>query len=207
MKQNNIKAKIIGITGGIASGKSTVTGILKDKGYPVIDADIISREVVNVGKPAYSDIVNEFGEDILNRDLTINRKKLGDIIFKNEEFRKKLNKIVHPRVVQEIKDKIVEYSKRSNVIFLDIPLLIEEREKLNDYGLIFDEIWLVYVDEKLQLKRLMNRDNTSKEEAYQRMKAQMPLNKKKKYADVIIDNSGNIDQLKHKINSLLNELT
>lgn len=197
MIQNSKKnKKIIGLTGGIATGKSTVSKYLITKGYIVIDADIIAREVVEIGKPAYQDIVKAFGEEILNSDCTINRPKLGEIIFKNIEYREKLNNIVHPRVTEEMKRKVEEYLENNKVVFLDIPLLIEGRSRIEDRGLKFDEVWLVYSDEMTQLERLMARDNLSREQAYNRINAQMSIKEKKKYADVIIDNSGDPENLK-----------
>ncbi|WP_204260310.1 dephospho-CoA kinase [Caloranaerobacter azorensis] len=118
---------MIGLTGGIATGKSTVTRLLREFGYVVIDADKIAKEVVDVGKRAYLDIVKEFGEDILDENNRIDRKRLGEIIFKDEKKRRKLNQIVHPIVIQEMIDKIEQLSDDKDVIFLDIPLLIEEK--------------------------------------------------------------------------------
>lgn len=197
------KTKIIGLTGGIATGKSTVTKYLLEKGFVVIDADKVAREVVEINKSAYNDIVKEFGENVLNQDLTINRVKLGSIIFNNEDSRMKLNSIVHPRVTDEMLNKINEFSFHNNILFVDIPLLIENRDNLENNGLKFDSIWLVYATEKQQLERLMKRDNINKESAYSRMKAQLSIDKKIKNADVIICNTGNKSDLIEKLDCLI----
>ncbi len=199
------KTKIIGLTGGIATGKSTVSAILKCKGFKVIDADIIAREVVEIGKSAYNDIVSAFGRQILNEDLTINRSKLGDIIFHDSESRNKLNSIVHPRVTKEILRQINKYSKNNNVIFLDIPLLIEQKEKLKD--LLIDEIWLVYTSQEIQIKRLIKRDNIDFDKASVKIRTQIPIDEKRKYADVIIDNTNDISALKKTLDIIIQKNT
>ncbi|SHH68285.1 dephospho-CoA kinase [Sporanaerobacter acetigenes] len=204
MKQSS--CKIIGLTGGIASGKSTVTNLLMGKGFKVIDADKIARKVVCVGEPAYMDIVDEFGERILNEDLSIDRIELGKLTFQDGNMRKRLNSIVHPRIFQAIKDEVDKYSKIEKFIFLDIPLLVEELEKIKAKGINIDEIWLVYVDEKTQLERLKKRDGFSDEEALARMRAQMSMEYKKKYADKIINNSGSLEELKEKVEILTKSL-
>lgn len=204
MKQNKpSNTKIIGLTGGIATGKSTVTKILKELGYIVIDADKIARDVVDKRKPAYLDIVKEFGKDILNENNQIDRKKLGEIIFKDAEKRRKLNQIVHPRVIQEMIDKIKQFSKENKIIFLDIPLLIEEKNILESQGLKFDEIWVVYANKENQLNRLIKRDKLNIDSALNRISAQMPITEKLKFADVIIDNNDGITELRDKIVELL----
>lgn len=203
MNQNN--RKIIGLTGGIASGKSTVSNILKSMGFNVIDADVISREVVEIGKPAYFEIVEHFGRDIIDEDGNINRKKLGSIIFNDDNEREKLNLIVHPYIFAAIKDYI-EKDSESKLIFVDIPLLIEVLDDLQFHGIHFDEIWLVYADEEIQLKRLMERDSIGKEEAIKRIEAQMPMCLKKKYATRIIDNSGEKNELEGKVKKLVEEV-
>ncbi|KPU27832.1 dephospho-CoA kinase [Caloranaerobacter sp. TR13] len=205
MKQNKANhIKIIGITGGIATGKSTVTNLLKELGYIVIDADKIAREVVEVGKIAYLDIIKEFGKGILQENKQIDRKKLGEIIFKDVEKRRKLNQIIHPRIIQEMINKTNQYSDGNKVIFLDIPLLIEEKNILEKQGLKFDEIWLVYADEENQLSRLIERDKLDMENALDRIRAQMPMTEKLKIADIIIDNNRGISELKDQIIKLLN---
>lgn len=203
MRQNNFK--VIGITGGIATGKSTVTNILEKEGYIVIDADKIARDVVKRGQPAYRKIVNFFGKDILNKDGDIDRKRLGDIIFRELELRKILNTIVHPYIYEGIKSQILKYGEMEKIIFLDIPLLIEERENFRKYGINFDEIWLVYLDKKTQLKRLMKRDSITKDEALDRINAQFSIELKKEHATRVLDNRGNLKALEKQLEEILKE--
>ena len=204
MKQSNIK--IVGLTGGIATGKSTVAKIIREYGYKVIDADEIARKVVEEGRPAYEEIVRGFGEDILNEDKSLNRKKLADIIFKDKKLREKLNSIAHPYIFKTIKELIEEYSKIEKYIFVDIPLLIEEMDKSNEYEIYFDEIWLVYANEKTQLDRLIKRDSISKKEGIERIRAQMPIDLKREYATKIIDNRGSFEALKKQMEKVFYEI-
>lgn len=204
MKQN--KCTIVGLTGGIASGKSTVSNILMKKGYDLIDADLIAREVVEVGAPAYDKIVEEFSNEILFDDKNINRKKLGEIIFNDEKLRKKLNSITHHFILESIKNKLIEKCKEENIVFLDIPLLFEEYDLWKEYDIQFDEIILVYLNETNQIKRLQKRDNISKDEALSRIKSQLSMDEKLKKSSKTIDNSGNIQQLNKQIDRLLLEL-
>lgn len=197
---------LIGLTGGIATGKSTVANIILKKGFSLIDADKIAREIVEVDRPAYYRIVDEFGKDILNEDKTINRKALGKIIFSNKEAREKLNSITHPYIFQSIKDKIDQLSKNNSVIFIDIPLLFEQYSSLIQHGISFDEIWLVYVDRDTQLDRLMKRDNITRDEAMRKIESQMDIEEKKKRASKIIDNRGDIDSLEKQLDEILVEL-
>ena len=198
--------RLIGLTGGIATGKSTVANIIKGYGYKVIDADKIARDIVKKDKPAYKKIVEDFGEEILNKDKTLNRKKLGDIIFRDKSLREKLNNIVHPYVFKTIKGLIIEYSQNEKYIFVDIPLLIEEIDKFKECGICFDEIWLVYTDEVTQLDRLIKRDSINKEEGLERIRAQMPINLKREYATKIIDNRGNFKTLKKQMEKAIYEI-
>lgn len=204
MIQNN--CKVIGITGGISTGKSTVTNILINKGYKVIDADKIAREVVKVGKPAYIKIIEEFGKEILLDDNTINRKELGKIIFNDDKSREKLNNITHPYIFQSIKLNLKEICKEGNLIFLDIPLLFEQFHLWKRYEIEFDEIVLVYIDEEKQIKRLMERDKITRDEALKKIKTQLPMDEKRKRSSKTIDNSGDIRYLNEEIEKLLLEL-
>lgn len=204
MIQNN--CKIIGLTGGISTGKSTVSKILKSKGYSIIDADKIAREVVEVNKPAYNDIVKTFGEEILNEDKTLNRKALGKIVFGDEKMREKLNQLTHPHIFESIKSCVIKLCGIKEIIFLDIPLLFEQFHLWGEYQIEFDEIWLVYLERDLQLERLMARDNISEEEAIARIESQMDIENKKTRSSRVIDNSGDIEDLKKQIDKLLLEL-
>lgn len=205
MKQN--KMKIIGLTGGIATGKSTVSKIIKGKYYPVIDVDLVSREVVEINEPAYKDIVNTFGDVILLPDKNIDREKLGSIIFNNEKSRKTLNDIVHPRIYGRIKKYIRKYqNEECNLIFIDIPLLIESKDNLEKEDIKFDEIWLVYANKEQQIKRLKERNNYTNEEAFSRINSQMDIEDKKKYCDRIIDNTKNIEYTIQKVEKEIAEI-
>lgn len=193
---------VIGLTGGIASGKSTVSNMFRNQGIRIIDADKISRDVVEIGEPAYQQIVKTFGQDILLDDQTINREKLGAIIFSNDKNRQQLNEIVHPAVRKEmLKQKQEEKERNAKQVVLDIPLLFES--KLTH---MVDVTVLVYVDEQTQLKRLMNRNGYSKEEAMMRIQSQLPLKEKVKLADVIINNNGSIEDTEAQVIEFLNGL-
>lgn len=181
---------IIGLTGGIASGKSTVSRLLKEKGFTVIDADIAARAVVTPGQPALLQIVEVFGKDVLAEDGTLNREKLGSIIFHNESKRQRLNDIVHPAIrawMLSEKDKAIEAGQET--IIFDIPLLFESK-----LTWIADRTLLIYVEPHIQLKRLMERNGYTEQEAAARIQSQMPINEKKTLADDIIDNSGTIEK-------------
>ncbi|MFC7061560.1 dephospho-CoA kinase [Halobacillus seohaensis] len=190
---------VIGLTGSIATGKSTISQMFQSFDIPVVDADIISREVVEIGKPAYHQIVECFGEEILNEDRTLNRKRLGQVIFKDPKKRKYLNDIVHPQVRIEILRQRDEYVKRGvKAVVLDIPLLFESQ--LAHY---VDRTLVVYVDEETQLKRLKNRDESSEEEARDRIQAQITISKKAKMADEIIDNTGTVKESFQQLQQIL----
>nr|WP_311566252.1 dephospho-CoA kinase [Peptoniphilus grossensis] len=185
MNQN----KIIGLTGSIATGKSQVSNYLKNKGIKVVDADLIARDVANY-KSVKNKIKKVFGDDIyINEEL--DRKKLAEIIFANEIHRQKLNDIMHPKIYKEINKKI---RGKEDLVFVDIPLLFENEDVNKKYGLDFDEIWLVYVDRETQIKRLMNRDDISREYAEEKINSQISVEEKRKKADVIIDNSGTLEE-------------
>lgn len=183
------QSKIIGLTGSIATGKSQVSNYLKDKGIKVVDADLIARDVANY-KSVKNKIKKVFGDDLyINEEL--DRKKLAEIIFANEIHRQKLNDIMHPEIYKEINKKI---RGKEDLVFVDIPLLFENEDVNKKYGLDFDEIWLIYVDRETQIKRLMDRDDISREYAEEKINSQIPVEEKRKKADVIIDNSGTLEE-------------
>lgn len=190
---------VIGLTGGIASGKSTVSAMISELGIPVVDADQIAREVVKPGKVAYKKIVAHFGYQLLNSDKTINRKKLGKIVFSNVKKREILNKIIHPQIRKEMlhqRDLLIENG--AECVVLDIPLLFE-----NNLMHYVDKTIVVYVKEITQRERLMNRDGLSEEDTRERINAQIPINKKAKMADAIIDNSGSKQSSYHQLLDIL----
>ena len=188
--------RVIGLTGGIASGKTTISNILKELGAIIIDADKIARKVVEKSSPALKDIEENFGRDVLFKNGRLDRKKLGNIVFNDTGSLKKLNEIIHPYIVEKIIDEINHYKKTYNnrVIILDAALLIE----LNLTDLV-EEVWLIVVPEEMQLGRLVERDNISADQAQKRIDAQIPLEDKKKYADLIIDNSKDLTYLQAQI--------
>ncbi|MCM3122680.1 dephospho-CoA kinase [Mesobacillus sp. AQ2] len=192
---------IIGLTGSIASGKSTVSAMFTELGITVIDADIEARLAVEPGEKAYNDIVSHFGTEVLEEDGTINRPALGSIIFNNEEKRLLLNSIVHPAVRERMAMKRQQAeAANEKAVVLDIPLLFES--KLT--GLV-EKIIVVYVDEKTQLERLMSRNGFSEDEALSRIKSQMPLKDKVDLADEVIDNTGTIEQSRQQLKKILNK--
>lgn len=193
-------AIVIGLTGGIASGKSTVANMLKKRGVTIIDADVEAHLAVEKGEQAYEQIIETFGEEILHADRSIDRLKLGTIIFHDEEKRKLLNQIVHPAVRERMKRKqSLAEANGAQYIVLDIPLLFES-------NLIYmvEKILLVYVDEDTQTERLMHRNDLSRDEAVARIRSQMPLIEKKQLADEVIDNNGTIDQTEKQLLEILN---
>ncbi|HLQ70183.1 MAG TPA: dephospho-CoA kinase [Bacillota bacterium] len=177
---------IIGLTGSIASGKSTVSAMFTSFNIPVVDADKISRLVVKPGEQAYKDIVGTFGPDILQTDNTINRKKLGDIIFSDVDKRKQLNAIVHPAVRKRmLKERDEHIQSGHPCVVLDIPLLFE-----SNLTHFVNTTVLVYVEEHIQVKRLMDREGYTEAEACQRINSQIPMDEKKQMADIVLDNNG-----------------
>ncbi|MBE7414670.1 MAG: dephospho-CoA kinase [Deltaproteobacteria bacterium] len=191
---------IVGLTGGIATGKSLVSAEFKRLGARVIDADEIAREVVEPGKPAYGEIVAEFGSPVLNPDGTIDRKALAERVFSDKEALAKLNGITHPRIRARIREEIARAGK-DELVVIDVPLLLEG--PLKD---AVDRIIVVYADEEKQLERLAKRNGTSREEALRRLASQMPVTEKLKYADYVIDNNGAIEETLSRARELFGEL-
>ncbi|MBO1625348.1 dephospho-CoA kinase [Bacillus cereus] len=192
---------VIGLTGGIASGKSTVSQMFRELNIPVIDADIIAREVVEQGKEAYKEIVEVFGEEILQANGELDRQKLGSIVFHNEEKRLHLNKIVHPAVRKEMNAQKDMYIKEGvQAVVLDIPLLFES--KLTS---LVDQILVVAVSPSTQLERLMKRNGFIEEEAKARIHSQMSLAEKVTLANKVIYNDGTIAETKAQLQLILKE--
>lgn len=191
-----MKSKIIGITGSIATGKSTVSNILIELGYKVIDADKVAHELMEIGNINYKSIVSYFGEEILNCDNTINRKALGKIVFNDENLLNKLNELTHTNIFNRIKENIEFY--KYEIIFVDIPLLIELKIE-NKLNLDFDEIWLVYVDRNTQIKRLSKRNKISLKEAENLANNQISIEEKVQYSDYVLDNSKDISHVRKQI--------
>ena len=195
---------IIGLTGGISSGKDTVASFLRECGVTIIDADEISREIVKPGMPAWAELVEEFGSEILSPDNTIDRSKLGKIVFNEPSQLQRLNGITHPKIIAEEKKRIQSILKINpkTIIVVNAALLIESGNYKN-----MDKVIVVYVDEKVQIERAMKRDHLSLSEVQKRIDAQIPLNKKSKYADFLIDNNGTVKNTKEQVEKVFKTLT
>jgi dephospho-CoA kinase len=182
---------MVGLTGGIASGKSLVRVMLNDLGCCTINADDIAHEIIQPGGRAYQQIVDVFGAEILNSDKTINRLILGDIIFKDEKKREKLNSIMHPIIIEEETHRLEEYCDQTEqgIGVVDAALMIEAGTYKH-----YDKLIVVYSKQEQQLKRLIQRNSLSEEDALRRIESQMPIEKKLRLADYKIDNSGSIKQ-------------
>lgn len=194
--------KVIGLTGGIASGKSTVSNMLRELGAIVIDVDLVGRDVVSQGGAAYNKIIENFGRAILMSDGSINRKKLGNIVFSDHDKLKLLNQITHPEIINKVNEIIASQEKANKeVVVVDAAILIEMG--LNKY---VDCVWLVVVDKETQLERLMERDHLSCCDALNRVNAQITNEQRMKYADVIIDNTQPVDVVRDMIRELWHKL-
>jgi dephospho-CoA kinase len=194
-------AKLAGLTGGIATGKTTVADLFREKGIYIIDADLIAREVVKKGMPAWRMIKEEFGDEILREDGELDRKKLGSIVFSSKEKIQKLNSIVHPFVRERMMEEIERAISMEKNILLDIPLLFE-----NGIHQWLRPVILVYAPLEVQIERLMKRDGLSREECEKRIRAQMPIEEKKKLADYIIDNSSDISKTKRQVEEVYEKI-
>ncbi|MGT2907228.1 dephospho-CoA kinase [Streptococcus dentiloxodontae] len=193
--------KIIGITGGIASGKSTVTHYIRQKGYQVIDADQAVHELQAKGGKLYQALLTWLGQDILDASGELNRPKLSKLIFANPENLEKSAQLQNAIIRQELAERRDRLAKTEAIFFMDLPLLFEQ-----DYADWFDEIWLVAVSPEVQIQRLMARNGYSQEEAQQRLASQMSLGEKCKLADRVIDNDGDLKQLQEQVVNQINRL-
>ncbi len=193
----------IGLTGGVATGKSTVAKILKEKRIEVINSDELAHLAMAPEGPAYDKILSEFGPAILSSDRKINRRQLGEIVFKDEAARKRLEGIVHPIVIKGIRQALDGYAKGgTRMVVVEVPLLFEAG--LMD---LFDHIWVVSSPYERQLQRLLERDRLTEVEAKERIEAQLPLEEKKKRADAVIENNNNgLDSLEKQVSTLLRTL-
>jgi dephospho-CoA kinase len=194
--------KIVGLTGGIGSGKSVVSGMFARLGAEVIGADQLAREVVNPGQAAWKEIVAHFGKEVLNADQSLNRERLASIVFSDAEARRALEEITHPRIRALFDERVRELqSKGCRVIIYDVPLFFEshlDRE--------IRPVVVVYAEESVRLERVKARDGLSDEEILSRTKSQMPLEEKKGLADYVIDNSGTLEETKSQVTRVWQEL-
>ncbi len=194
---------LVGLTGGVATGKSTVARMFKQCGAVVVDADQLAREVVQPGKPAWHDIVHQFGKSVLSVDRTINRQRLGSIVFQNRKKLRQLERIIHPRVARE-QARLTRQAAGKDpyaVVIYDVPLLFEAGIDKR-----VDKIIVVTADHNTQLARLRKRNGLSRSEALQRIRNQMPLAKKRLRADYILDGTKNLRQLAKDVSQLLEDL-
>ena len=190
--------KIIGITGGIASGKSTVTNFLRQQGFQVVDADAVVHQLQKPGGRLFEALVQHFGQEIILENGELNRPILASLIFPNPE-EQEWSRITQGEIIREELATLRDQLAQTEVVFfMDIPLLFEQ-----DYASWFNETWLVYVDRDIQVERLMKRDHLSKDEAESRLAAQWPLEEKKDLASHVLDNNRNLDQLLNQVRILL----
>ena len=190
--------KIIGLTGGIATGKSTVSELLTAYGFKVVDADVASRKAVKKGSKGLDQIREKFGQEAIDDNGEMNRKYVGELVFNNPEQRIELNKIVHPIVREIMEEEKNHYLNEGYNVIMDIPLLFE-----NDLQDTVDEVWVVYTSESIQIERLMERNDLSQEDAKARVYSQISIDKKSRMADHVIDNLGDKLELKQNLQQLL----
>lgn len=194
-------ARIIGITGGIASGKSTVTEFLRQQGYQVIDADQVVHKLQEPGGRLYQALLSTFGSSILQEDGRLDRPKLGAMIFGNPELLEQSSQIQNQIIREELAGRRDLLAETEDIFFMDLPLLFELQ-----YEDWFEQIWLVDVTEETQLSRLMTRNSLSQEEAEKRIAAQLSLQEKRKRADVLIDNNGSLEETRQQLRDALQKL-
>ncbi|HLQ40763.1 MAG TPA: dephospho-CoA kinase [Tetragenococcus sp.] len=185
---------ILGVTGGIASGKSTVISIFRQWGFPIVDADVIARAVVEPQTPALTKIVSKFGSEILLADGHLDRKKLGTAIFADKNKRRQLNDLLDSYIRTEIVKQVEQLKEQSELVIVDIPLLYER-----DYDQLVDQVAVVYVASEIQLQRLMKRDQISRSQAQQKIDSQWSLESKKQKADIVFDNQGTVEQTQNQV--------
>ena len=192
--------KIIGITGGIASGKSVVTDFLRSQGYQVIDADQVVHELQKLGGRLYQVLLSEFGTEILLADGQLDRKKLGTLLFCRPNLLEKSSRLQNDIIREELALKRNQLAATEELFFMDIPLLFEQ-----EYEDWFDQVWLVDVSKDTQLERLMTRNNLSQEEAQRRIAAQLSLAEKRQRAEIVIDNNGALSATLKQVQAFLDK--
>ncbi|KGR72133.1 dephospho-CoA kinase [Streptococcus phocae subsp. salmonis] len=194
--------KLIGITGGIASGKTTLVNMVRQAGYEVIDADSVVHDLQAKGGKLYEALVDTFGSEILQADGELNRIKLAEMVFSNPENRAISSRIQDQIIREELKQRRDDLLEKENILFMDIPLLIEL-----GYQDWFDDIWLVDVTPETQLKRLMARNHLTLSQANQRIASQLPLSAKRPYASLLIDNNKDLPALEKQVREALHKLS
>ena len=185
----------IGLTGGVATGKSTVAQILRAQGCSVVDADQLARQAIVKESEGFKQVVKVFGPEVLNSEGDLDRSWLGKVVFSDPKLREKLEEIIHPIVRQlALAEKIRLESEGLDRAFYDIPLLFEKNLEA-----LFDQVLLVYSPEEIQIERMKTRDGFSEKEARQRLAVQVPIEEKKKRADTVIENTGSLEDLEHSV--------
>lgn len=189
----------LGLTGGIASGKSAVAAMFVELGARLIDTDVIAREAVAKGSPGLKSVVEAFGQEVLDSDGELDRRRLREQIFSDQKAREKLNAIVHPAVAKQVQAEFERISQEDPgaVALVDVPLLYE-----TDTDKRYDAIVVVYAPPQVQMQRLMERDGVSREAAEQSLKAQMPLEEKRKKAQFVVDNSGTLQETRNQVKAV-----
>lgn len=194
---------LVALTGGIATGKSTVSSMMKEMGVPVVDADQIARQIVEPGRRAWTRIRKAFGDDVFHDSGELNREKLGQLVFSDAEKRRIINKITHPEIYREIKWQIVRhFFKGEQFVLLDLPLLYES----NRFGSYLYKTIVVACEDEIQLERLITRNTYTEKEAISRIEAQMPLEKKCKLADFVVENSGSKESTRKQVEGIVKYL-
>ncbi|WP_422699226.1 dephospho-CoA kinase [Enterococcus durans] len=199
-KTENKIGFVLGLTGGIATGKSTAAAIFSNHGIPIVDGDIIAREVVAPKSEGLLALVSVFGDVILQKNGTLDRKALGQIVFNSAEERKKMDRLLDPFIRTAITEKIEQLKTEYPLVVADIPLLYE-----GHYEQLMDAVAVVYLPENIQIRRLMKRNHLSLEEAKQRVSSQLSIEEKKAFADIVFDNSGSKEMLEAQIKNWLAE--
>ncbi len=196
--------QLVGITGGIASGKSLVLDTFMSLGAYGIDCDVLSREVIRPCSKAWWEIVNFFGKEILRKDLEIDRKKLRGIVFGDSEKRKILERIIHPEVWKRCMERVeaIKRIEQNALVVIDVPLLIETELQKE-----FDKVIVVYLSEETQTRRVMEREGATKEEAKKLIDLQLPLKEKLKFADFVINNEGTKEETEKQVRSIFEALS
>lgn len=188
--------RVIGVTGGIASGKSNVCNVIKEAGYPVLDCDKITQELSNVDMPIYNAIVNAFGSDFVLEDKSLDKKKLSKLIFNNDAAKIRLNQVTHPIIRDELIKRIGEI--QDGLVFVEVPLLYEA--KFND---ICDKVICVFLTKKRQVERLMEREGIDEDYALAKIHSQMDLYLKREMADYVVDSKGDFDETKKQVINII----
>jgi dephospho-CoA kinase len=194
---------VIGVTGSIATGKTTVAGMLEELGAKTIDFDVLSRVVVEPGKPAYEDILAFFGKQVLNKDKTLSREKLREIVFRDLEKKKKLESFQHPRIGEEFVKLVEQYAGEEPCAIIQavVPLLVEVNMQP-----IFHHVLMVYATAEEQKRRLIERDGLSEEMAMNMINSQISVEEKKGYCDLVVDNSGSLDETRKQVEAIWKKL-